>query len=277
MVLILFLAGCGEAEHAVDSQIAAQVNKGEISVHQVHHVLQRQVRFLTERPETAARKILDTLVEQELAAQAARDEGLDHDPAVIQALQIAQREVLARAYQDRLATKATGPSSDDVDRFYESQPALFRDRRLYTLQEFIVEATAAQSEGIDNLARKATSAGELTERLRANGMRFETRQFVQAAEDLPFGLLGPMSKLTTGQSLVLAQPGVARVFTLLHAQPAPVDRRRASDAIMAYLNTERRREQVAQGMKSLRQTARIEYLGSFAQASAAAASAPPAN
>lgn len=268
------LVGCGGAKPNADSQVAAQVNRGEISVHQVQSVLNRQTRRLAEQPETAARKVLDSLVEQELAAQAARAEGLDNDPAVVQALQVAQREVLARAYQDRLARAAVGPTSDDVDRYYDSQPALFSQRRLYTLQEFAVEAAPAQFERIGELARQATSAAEVAELLRADGARFDTRQFVQAAEDLPLGLLGPMAKLSVGQSHVVAQPGGVRVFTVLHAQLAPVDRRRASDAIAAFLRTERRREQVVQGMKSLRTTARIEYQGSFAQAPAVATSAP---
>lgn len=267
-------SGCG-GDTGSDSQVAAKVNKGEISVHQVQSVLQRQSRTTREQPEHAARKILDSLVEQELAAQAARDDGLQNDPAVVQALQLAQREVLAKAYQDRLASKAVGPTSDDIDSFYEGQPALFKQRRLYVLQESAVESTPAQAKEIAVLASKATSSAEIAEFLRGTGQRSETRQFVQAAEDLPFGLLLPLARLAPGQSIAVQQPGSVRIFTVIEAHLAPVDRRRAADAISSYLGTERRRQLVVAGMKSLRQDARIEYVGAFAQAPASAPASSP--
>jgi hypothetical protein len=140
-----------------------------------------------------------------------------------------------------------------------------------------VEATPAQLERVVELARQSKGAAALAESLRTEGARFDTRQFVQAAEDLPLGLLEPLGKLSEGQSHVVAQQGGVRIFTVLNVELAPVDRRRAAGAISNYLQTERRREKVAMGMKTLREGARIEYRGSFAQASGAAASAPAAN
>lgn len=278
LALAMVLAACGAGSADLGTQVAAKVNAGEISVHQVQSVLQRQVTASTEQPEVAARRILDSLVEQELAAQAARDAGMQNDPEVVQALQLAQREVLARAYQDRLASKAVGPTSDEIDRFYESQPALFRQRRLYVLQESAVESTPAQAEEIKALAGKAASAAELAEILRKKALRFETRQFVQAAESLPFGLLLPLAQLVPGQSIAVLQPGGVRVFTVLDAHLAPVDRRRATDAIAAYLSTERRRKLVVEGMENLRQGADIQYAETFSQPASPGASSPgPAN
>lgn len=262
---VALAAGCGDAAKSPSAtQVAVRVNKGEISVHQVEQALQRQPRLMQGQPETAARKALDALVEQELAAQAARAERLDQDPAVVQALQLAQREVLARAYQDRLASKAVGPTSDEIDRFYESQPALFKQRRLYVLQESAVEVQGGQADEVVSIARKATSAADLAEQLRAKSLRFESRQFTQAAEDVPLGMLGALAELSAGQSVAIRQPGAIRIFTVLHAQSAPVDRRRATEAIVIYLSAEGRRAAVAQGMKALRQNAQIEFQGSFA-------------
>ena len=267
---IILASGCGDGGAAADSQVAAKVNKGEISVHQVQHVLERQPLAMRVQPERAARKILDSLVEEELAAQAARAEGLDHDPAVVQAMQIAQREVLAKAYQDRLASKARGSTSDEIDRYYDAHPALFEQRRLYVLQETAVEAVPAQHEEIDALARTASGAEDLADRLRARSLRFETRRFVQAAESLPLGLLVPMSQLGKGQSIALPQSDSVRIFTILLVQAAPVDRRTAAGPIAAYLDAERRRRLVLEGMKDLRKAASIEYKGNFAQAAASA-------
>jgi EpsD family peptidyl-prolyl cis-trans isomerase len=263
---VLTLAGCGAEGPTPDSQVAARVNKGEISVHQVQAVLTRQPRLMAEQPEAAAAKVLDVLVDQELAAQAAVDQGLERDPAVVQALQLAHREVLARAYQDQLGNKAALPSSDEIDAYYSSRPEVFAQRRLYSLQEFQIDSTSAQSEQLAELAHRARNADELGALLRDAGLRHKTRRFVQAAEDVPLAMLGPLSKLERGQSLWAPQAASPRIYTVLDVQSAPVDRRAAAPAIAAYLAGERKRQIVQPAMKSLRDAAQIHYQGAFAKA-----------
>ena len=252
-----------------------RINKGEISVHQVQAVLKRQPRLLAERPEAAAAKVLEVLIEQELAAQAAVDKGLDRDPEVVQALQLAQREVLARAFQEKLAANVNGPSSDEVDRYYDDHPAVFAQRRLYMLQEFAVEATAEQAAGLAALAKRAKGADEVENLLREAGLKHRLRRFAQAAEDVPAVVLGSLSKLEKGQSLAMTQGAVPRIFTLLDVQSAPVERRQAADVIAGYLVSERKRQLVTPAMKALRDAAEIKYQGAFAKSQAAAAAPAP--
>ena len=110
MACALLLVGCGADAPVADSQVAVRVNKGEISVHQVQAVMKRQPRLAAEQVNAASSRVLEALIDQELAAQAAVDKGLERDPDVVQALQLARREVLARAYQEQLAAQVVGPS-----------------------------------------------------------------------------------------------------------------------------------------------------------------------
>lgn len=277
---LLTLAGCGgggggKASAADVSQIAAQVNDGEISIHQVQVVLQRQPALVAAQPQAAARRVLESLVEQELAAQAARAQGLDRDPAVLQALQVAQREVLARAWQDRLAAQAPGVASDDVDRYHDSHPALFAQRRLYMLQEAVVAVPADRIDAVRALAAGAKGAAGVLDAVQSAGLRAQSRQFVQAAEDLPFSLLDPMAALSAGQSLVLPEDGGVRILTVLQVQPAPVDRKLAAPAIAGFLQSERRRQAVEAGMQPLRAAGRVRYVGNFAAAASEPAATAP--
>ncbi len=63
------------------------------------------------------------MLDQELAAQGARKMGLDKEPRVVQAIEAARREVLARSYHDVLAEKTPLPASDDIDRYYDEVTA----------------------------------------------------------------------------------------------------------------------------------------------------------
>ena len=276
LALGVVLAGCDRGSGTDDSQVAARVNKGEVSVHQVRAVLQRQPRLLAEQPDTAPLKVLEVLIEQELAAQAVRDQGWEKEPDAVQALEVSRREVLARIFQEHTAAKATRPSSDEVDRYFDAHPALFAQRRLYALHEFAFQAAPDDLDRIKAMSARAKGPSELGDLLRAAKFNPRIRQFVQASEDLPLALLDPMSRLEAGGSLVLPQPGGVRILTVLHVQPAPIDLHSATPAIEAFLTTERQRQLMGEAMGALRQNAKIEYRGEFAKKAAQPAASPEA-
>ena len=125
---LALLGGCNKkpaaSSAAGESQVAALVNEGEISVHQVETLLRLQPALGARFGEQASPRALDSLIEQELAAQAAMQAGLDTSPQTLQALALARREVLARAYQDQLAEKASLPDTSAVERYYDEHPEL---------------------------------------------------------------------------------------------------------------------------------------------------------
>jgi EpsD family peptidyl-prolyl cis-trans isomerase len=268
LLLPVLLAACHKPG-VPTGQVAVQVNKAEVSTHQVQYLLQRQPRLTAAQPELAPRLALDSLVEQELAAQAAREQGIESDPAFVQGLEAARRELLARMYQDRLAAKAALPSSEDIDRYYEGHPALFAQRRLYTVQEFAVEVPAAGQPALQELVKNARSAAELKGALESAGLPFRTGITVLLPENVPLRLLDGLARLDEGRAMVhSATPATVQVWSLLKTQEAAVDRKHAQASIQAYLTAERKRQAVADGMAQLRKSAQIVYAGPFAAASA---------
>jgi EpsD family peptidyl-prolyl cis-trans isomerase len=265
-LLMLASSGCGQAKLPDESQIAVHVNDREISVHQVQAVLQRQPKLTEGARETAAAQVLEVLIDQELAAQAAIHQGLESDPAVIQTLQLARRETLARAYHERVAAKPVLPTSDEIDRYYEDHPALFAQRQLYTFQELLVVGDAAQIRALDEALKAIKDADATVDVVRERGLQFEARRFAQAAEDVPLGLLSQIYKAPVGRAVVVPQKGGARVFSVVHAQAAPIDRRTATEAISKFLLAERKRRVVSQTMTALRKDANLRYVGAFAKA-----------
>jgi EpsD family peptidyl-prolyl cis-trans isomerase len=271
LVAGVVLAGCGGA--ASDSQVAARVNKGEISIHQVQTVMQRQPRQASyDAPDLATARVLEMLIEQELAAQAGRDQGVDKDPRIIQAIEAARRELVALAYQERIGEKVVGPTSDEIDRYYAEHPELFSQRRLYLLQETRIDPEADPVR-VQAAVERAQSPDELYLVLREAGIRHSSRMLAQAAEDLPLSLLAPMAALEPGRSTFANVPGAPLIVTVVQSHRAPIDRRTANNAIASYLLNERRSTAVADAMKKLREQAKIEYLGNFARRAAPAASA----
>jgi len=173
---LLAACGGGEGDKKGSTQVAAKVNSGEISVHQVNFVLQRQPGLKPEQAQAVSRRVLDGLVDQELAVQQAVEQKLDRDPRIVSAIEAARRDILARAYADRVAEGATAPTAEDVKAYYDSKPALFSKRRIYGLQEFNIEATGDQKAALQAKIPSLRTAEELAGALKSANIRFAARQ-----------------------------------------------------------------------------------------------------
>ena len=151
---VLVLAACGGSRTRPASQTAAKVNKDEITVHQINFVLQQQRNLRPEQADAASKQILERLIDQQLAVQKADDLKLDRDPRVVQQLEAAHREILARAYLERVGEAATKPTPEEIKKYYDDKPALFKDRRIYSIQEIAIEAKPEQVQALRDQARR---------------------------------------------------------------------------------------------------------------------------
>ena len=271
---VALLAGCEQKKGAESMQAAAKVNKEEITVQQINHVLQQQRGLKPEQTEAASRQILERLIDQELAVQKAAELKLDRDPRVLQQLDAARREVLSRAYVEKAGEAAAKPSAEEVAKYYEENPALFKERRIYSLQEIAIEASPEQVAQLRAKMTGVKSVGELVEYLKANDFHFSGNQAVRAAEQLPLASLGMVSALQDGQAVLSPTPNGALVVALLGSRSQPVALDKATPAIEQFLLNARKRELVAGDLKALRAAASIDYVGKFAEAAASAGSAP---
>lgn len=274
---VLLLAGCGDKKKdRVASQTAVKVNKEEITVHQINYVLQQQRGLKPEQAEAASRQILERLIDQELALQKATELKLDREPRVMQQLEAAKREIVARAYLDKVGEAASKPAADEVAKYYEANPALFKDRRIYSLQEIAIEAKPEQIAQLRAQLGSAKNISEFVEYLKANDFRFSGNQAVRPAEQLPLASLGTFAAMKDGQALLNAVPTGAQVIVLAGSRSQPVTLEQATPAIEQFLMNERKRDIIAKDVKAMRDAAAIEYVGKYADAAAAGASAAAA-
>ncbi|WP_157268362.1 EpsD family peptidyl-prolyl cis-trans isomerase [Azohydromonas aeria] len=263
------LSACGDRNPKAASQVAVRVNNDEISVHQVNFVLQQQ-DTPQESLDAASRQVLNRLVDQELALQKALELKIDRQPAVLQALEAARREVLARAYVERIGEAVLKPTAAEIEQFYKDKPALFSERRIYQLQELNIEAKPEQLPEITKKLAAAKDLGEFAEYLKSQNLRFAQNRAVRAAEQLPMEQLKEFATMRDGQARLVATPTGAAVIMLVKSQSQPVSLEKAQPAIEQYLLTQRRREVVENDIKDLRAAAKIEYVGKFAEPAASA-------
>ena len=282
LVLSAALAACGSKnKEATASQTAAKVNKEEITVHQINNVLAQQRGLPPAQAASAGKQVLERLIDQELAVQKATDQKIDRDPRVVQQMEAARREIIARAYLEKIGQGAPKPTPQEIKAYYDAHPALFKDRRVYTFQEVGIQATPEQVPTLRDKLSAAKDLAAFVDYLKAGGYRYAVNAAVRGAEQLPLANLDRFASMKDGQSLFTQTPSGAVVLYLAGSRSQPVDEQRATPAIEQYLLNERRRKVIEDDLRALRSAAKIEYVGTYAldpaaAASAAAAAAPPA-
>ena len=261
------LAGCGAKESAT-TQTAARVNKEEITVHQVGTQLSQQA-VKPDQVQDAERQILERLINRELAVQKAMELKLDREPKVVQAIDSARQDIIARAYADKLGEGAAKPTPAEIRKYYDEHPALFSERKIYQLQEVAVEADTKQVEALKVALPSIKTPDDLATYLKNNNLKFASSASVRAAEQLPLPVLPVFARMSEGQSMLSPTPKGAQIIILRGVRSQPVDGERASRAIEQFLLNEQKRKLMADDLKALRAAAKIDYRGRFA------ASAPP--
>lgn len=271
------LVACGDKDDApIASQTAVKVNKDEITVHQINFVLQQQRNLRPEQAEAASKQILERLIDQQLALQKADDLKLDRDPRVVQQLEASRRDILARAYLEKVGEAAARPTPQEIQAYYDEQPALFKERRIYSLQEISIEAKPEQIPELRERLGAAKNVNEFIDFLKAQDFRFSGNQAVRAAEQLPLRSLEAFARMRDGQAALVPSPTGVQVVVLAGSRSQPVSLDQARPAIEQFILNERRRKLVEEDVKAMRTAATVEYVGKYAEAAASAPAAADA-
>ncbi len=271
---IAALAGCGKDDKKAASQVAARVNSEEITVHQVNDILARNPNVTPELAPRVKREIVNRLIDQQLAKQQAIQKKLDRSPDIMQAIEAAKSEILARAYLQEVAAAQEKPTPDEVRKYYAEHPELFAQRRLYVLEEIALAQTNSITPALRERVMKAKSMQEIAEWLKSREVQYAVNRGARAAEQLPLEMLPKLQTMKDGEIQVIEIGDRVTVVRVVATKAEPIDEANAAPRIQQFLFTRRSNEVIAKEMKRLKEHAKIEYLGEFA--AGAAAQAEPA-
>lgn len=266
-MMALAAVGCGKSDDKKPAtQVAAKVNKEELSVHQINSVLQRTQNLSPEQVKQASRQILDRLIDQELLVQQAMEKKLDRDPKVMQAVEAARREILSRAYVEQATAGVAKPGAAEIADFYAKRPELFRERRVYNMREFAIALKPDALPRLQEEMLKAKTFADLAEWLKSENIPFSANTATKSAEQLPLELVGRFHQMKDGQTAVIPTPNGILVVQLVSSQSQPLDEKQAAPFIEQFLTNQRKAEMAANELKNLKAKATIEYIGDFARA-----------
>lgn len=252
------LSACSSDSGAENSQVVARVDGAEITVSQLHNAL--QAKGEVEPSAEATRAALEGLVNQQLLVDAALRNELDRDPTVMQAMESARRQLLARAYLERIVFPQAEISAAEQTDYYKANPALFAQRRIYQMTNFTVPSAAIDEAVIKELD-EASTVDDVAAVLAARGVEHEAQIATRAPEQLPLEQLPQFASVEVGD--VLIQPGQDERTTLMlitDIQPSPLGFETAQPIVQQYLANIRNAEALDTHLKEARATASITHV-----------------
>ena len=271
---VTLLAGCGQkkdvaAADAGGSEVVAKVNGDDVTAGQLAIALQKQRGMRPDAGDAASKVVLDQLIDEQIVAQKAVAAKLDKDPKVVAQIEAARRDILARRFIESAAETASKPADDAVQKFYDSRPTLFAQRKMFTLQRVDIQAPDTRRSEIDAHVSTLKTPAELTDWLKSQKLAFTAKQEQDASEQLPPVVLEKLATMQNGQSMAVPSQFGVSAITLISSAAAPKALADARPAIEQFLAGQGRREVIMNLQKTIRDGAKVEYEGRFAALAAA--------
>jgi len=226
----------------------------------------RQLAAAASEIGTDSTTLLESLIDQELLMQSALSSHLDRDPTVVDEIEHARRQILARAYE-RSVLPQTQVSESATLAYYQAHPALFAHRRVYRTMTFNIA-----KEDLNRTLRDAldhtSSAMSVRQLLDSRSVTFEAVETTRAAEDIAVNLLPRLAEAARGDVLIASPPQGTRalLICLVDVKDSPIDFKRADQQIRQYLTDARNHEILAQYLHRARSVGNVSYAGSVGSA-----------
>ena len=251
------LAGCGGDRAETTTQVVARVNDTEITVSQLRAAL--VAKGVEEPTPEATRQALEGLVNEQLIVNAALQAQLDRDPAVVQTIENARRQILARAYLDRVVFPKQAITAAEQAAYFKSNPALFAQRRVYQLTACTCPSGALDGEALNALGA-AASADAISAALAQQHVACATQTLTRAAEQLPLEQLPQFAAADVGDLIVQPAQNEETVLMLITGvQNSPLGFESAQPIIQQYLATLRNAASLDAHLKEARAAAAISH------------------
>lgn len=265
LALSLGLIGCPSGQPSSGAgQVIARIDHRDLTVHQLNQLLSS--RNAVSAGTAVRSQALNALIDQDVLAARAKTDGLDRETAVQVSMQAAINRVLAQAQADRIRARVASPSAEDVDAYYDEHPELFRDRKVFGVDELALPGGRADPDGLHDRVSRARGIDEIATWLRSKGISAARQSGVIRPEDLPSEHASRLHRVDVGGIVALTSTtGSTQILRIVSATPQPVSRSDARSWIERRLIETRQREALNREVAALRSASKIELLGEFAQ------------
>lgn len=260
IALNLILMTCGlsscQSQHSSESsQVVAQVNHEEITVHQqnaeslkIYHSKQAQT--------LKQDQVIERLIENTLFKQALFQQKLNNQLALVSSITNAMTEAYAEVYKSHLLLDLSYPTENEVLQFLETHPEYFEKRQLFEVTEIKIVSNLSIYD-VEFLAFKANHITEAIDWLHEHKVNFVNYHHFLTTEQLRPAFFIQNKPLEEGAMIYFNQNGTSYIQAVKPIMPAPIDTEDAFSIARERLMDQKRDDKINSELAKLKAIANI--------------------
>lgn len=262
-VSLALMASASACAKKAEGQTVAIVNGEEITAAELNAELANaKIGEGADKAEARSR-VLQAMIDRRLLAQQAKADGIDKTPEFLNRQRRATEDLLISMLASRQIDTAKLPSSSEIEQFQASRPWVFAQREQWNLDQlrFQMPTDAATRTKLD----QAKTLEEVAKVLTDAGVAFTRQKNKLDTALIPQNLYGQLASAARGSEPFIIPVGDQAVAsTIVSREPAAITGEQARPVAVAAMRREQASKLMQDRLKSVRDTAKIEYKEGYA-------------
>jgi peptidyl-prolyl cis-trans isomerase C len=252
---LALLAGCNKQP---GGQVVAVVNNDDVTVQELNAEAQAaQLPAASVNDKQAVAALLQRVIDRNLLADYAKREGLDRGPDFVARKRQMEQALLADLAVRKLTGGSTNPSSAEVSAYIASNPLLFAERQKLALDQ-IRFPTPPQAEVLKVITAAPTLDGVIAQ-LDAKGIKYARGAASLDTGGIDAAAVRQILALKPAEAFALSTAGQTFVSVVTGKEPVSVDKAAWPTIATNALRNQRLSKLMADSLKQMRTSAKIEY------------------
>lgn len=278
--LALMLSAC---QKKAEGQVVAVVNGEEITLTELNAEIAEMNLPASADKNMVRSRVLQRMVDRRLLVQAAKEAGLDRDPAYLTQERRMQEQLLVSMYGKKAMDTIKVPDPASLDRFISTHPGAFSGRKRFALDQLVIDVPS-DPKRLKSL-EDAHSLDEVAARLTSMGITFAKGKGTLDSATVNPDILKRIEALPAGEPFIVPQGNKLLINVITGAQPVTLSNEQARQVAAQAMRNEELGKIGESRLKEAKAKAKIEYQPGFepkpdaptAGAKAAAPAAPATN
>jgi peptidyl-prolyl cis-trans isomerase C len=255
----ILLSGC---QRKAEGQTVAVVNGQEITLPELNFALS-EAKVPESADKAAVRsQLVQQLVDRKLLVEQARSEGIDKTPEFLNRQRQAEDQLLITMLAARRLNTTQLPSDREVGAFIASHPGMFANRETWDLDQ--VQYLTPKDPGIAAEIQKTKTIDEIIAVLQSHKIEFKRQKNRLDTAIVPADLYSKVNALPPGEPFVVPVGDRSVASAVASREPNPLTGDQARPAAVAMMRKQQTATSLQGLLKSLRNSAKIEYQPGYA-------------
>lgn len=214
----VFAAGTKTAASG-ETQIVARLDGREITISDIRSELARLGRSPNDL--SAERMALDSVINRNLLAAAARAAKIHRQPEALRRMAVAREQALADLFV-ATASQPPEPTLTEIEDFVTQNTALFAERRIYTFSVLTMPTEAFDSDRLTPLFDASDDFSSLAQLLTKSNVQFAQAPLVQPANAFPEAIRNQLAQYDVRDNIVIQGDVETQIMKIGAVTPAPI-------------------------------------------------------